>query len=172
MHPKRSAEPCLHFGHCWWHSQGNCRPVGEKRRWKALGLFVSLSNDCFELLRYSSWTKFLTYCWTCWACGIASITTHNSWVASATVADWKHADFPQPHIHTQTDKHTQTYTHRHTTSLNEYAWGYLVMCVLLFVSLLAIVHWEFIWISFSLIFISFCFAFLCAHVKNLDSLSL
>lgn len=33
------------------------------------------------------------------------------------------------------------------------------MCVLLFVSLLAIVHWEFIWISFSLIFISFCFAF-------------
>lgn len=86
-----SAEPCLHFGHCWWHSQGNCS------RGEPLGLFVSLSNDCFELLRYSSWTKFLTYCWTCWACGIASITTHNSWVAS----DWKHADFPQPHTGTQ-----------------------------------------------------------------------
>lgn len=53
---------------------------------------------------------------------------------------------------------SHTHTQRHTTSLNEYAWD-ICSCVLLFVSLLAIVHWEFIWISFSLIFISFWFSF-------------
>lgn len=125
------------------HSQGNCRQ-GKR--------ILSLSTDWLRVVEIFKLNKILDLLLDMLSMRIASITTHNSWVASAS--RWmKTCRFSK-----DKHRHTHTCTHRQAQALNEYAW-HICSCVLLFVSLLAIVHWVFIWISFALFSFRFLFLF-------------